>query len=172
MSEDMEIQIWAYIDRSCSEAEYNRVADLIATNPEWQEKHHELIAFHHDLTTETDLIKAPENMAEHILQAIPAKQQVSGISRKIQVITWCIRAVAAFFIISMGICLINIIPTIEITTYAGNMLPEFNWNYNVPELAMSNNSRYVYIAYIGLIAIVVISDYLLRKKLKAYSLLA
>ena len=53
--QDIEIQIWDYIDGNCSSEEQLRISDLIATNSVWQKKYEEALAIHRSLQTNLEL---------------------------------------------------------------------------------------------------------------------
>lgn len=171
MSEDMELQLWEYIDGDCTETERKRVAGLIATNAAWAKAYRELKALQADIHTHLQ----PElttDITQGIMQALPRPEaNKPAPSKKIIALTWCIRAIAAFYIIALGVCLINILQGIELTTGGIDIMPDLSWGDYVPNATLSKEAQLLYIAYILIIACVIFTDKLLRKKLKAHFLL-
>src|SRR5690606_32451183 len=110
-AEDIDIQLWAYIDGTCPPEEQKRVADLIVQDTTWKSKYEELLAFHQlvqtDLTAETVSSAFTGNVMAKIAAPVAQKNKSTFI------LTWGIRAVAAFFIISIGAVLVYYIATAD-----------------------------------------------------------
>ena len=97
--QDMEQQIWAYIDGVCSTDERNRIDKLLKINLDWKNKYRELLDVHQllsDSETEQPSLRFTKNVMEEIARSQIAPATKNYINKKI------IWGIAAFFIILIG----------------------------------------------------------------------
>ena len=93
--ENLEQQLWSYIDGSSSVEERNTIEKLLASNGEWKSKYHELLEVH-QLVRSTDLeqpsMRFTKNVMEEIAKLHIAPATKNYINKKI------IWGIASFFI--------------------------------------------------------------------------
>lgn len=98
--QQMEEQIWNYIDGHASEQEVSFVERMIAADMEWQKKYRELLEVNQLLKTNIELeqpsLRFSKNVMEQIRTFKPAPATVQYINKNI------IRGIAAFFILTIG----------------------------------------------------------------------
>ncbi len=93
--EDREMQLWAYIDGQCSDADSRRIALLISGNADWKEEYEQLLALHNTLTAtepEQPSLRFSRNVMEAINTAQPARAAKSYIN------PWVLRLIAGIFV--------------------------------------------------------------------------
>lgn len=162
--EDIEIQIWAYIDGSCSELEKADVAKHIATDEQWANCYAEALSMHQSLTNSLEAEAAPVQLVNNVMQHV-APQTTSS---KTLVFKWGIRAVAAFFLILIPVLLIYTIAQTDFSfTDRVNLIPESN-GFTLSEKAMSILKMLA--GFVLLVALLISSDHILRSKSKPTSL--
>jgi anti-sigma factor RsiW len=94
----MEERLWDYIDGFCSDAERNAIGDLIAADPEWQDKYRELLEWQAAMgATELDApsLRFTRNVMEEIARHRVAPATTSYFNRRI------IGGIAAFFLLAI-----------------------------------------------------------------------
>lgn len=110
-AEDIDIQLWAYIDGTNTAKEQQRVAALIVQDGVWKEKYEELLAFHQMVQADIQAEPLSSSFADKVMAKIetPVAQKTTASVA----LTWGIRAVAAFFIISISTMLAYYIVTAD-----------------------------------------------------------
>ena len=76
---EMEVQLWEYIDGFSNEAEKSAIEKLIAENAEWKAKYHELLEVHQSLNLvelEAPSLRFTKNVMEEI-----AKYQIAPATK-------------------------------------------------------------------------------------------
>lgn len=68
----MEERLWDWIDGLCSAEEAAEVQHLVATLPEWKEKHHELVAIHQSLKADIELMQPSMRFTKNVMEQIAA----------------------------------------------------------------------------------------------------
>jgi len=105
--EEMEIQLWEYIDGTCSHDERVRISQLINTDELWKQKHAELTAFDTKMHTELGPATTAPGFAAQVMGGI--NPVTTG--RNKAALNISIKAVACFFIVitvvSLGYVLFN-----------------------------------------------------------------
>ena len=92
MQEDIEIQLWAYIDGQCSAEEKQRIEKLLATDPVWKTAYADINTLHHSLQqaeTEEPSMRFTQNTMDAIENARIAKRADKYLNSRL------IRAMAA-----------------------------------------------------------------------------
>ncbi len=98
--QDIEIQVWDYIDNECSSEDNARISKLITTDKIWLTKYQELLSVHHSLQTELKTEQVSSGFAATTMSKLSPK---ASTPQKLKpFFTWSIRAVVAFFIISIS----------------------------------------------------------------------
>lgn len=97
--QNMEDQLWDYIDGNCKEEEKSFIEKLLETNQEWREKYKELLEVHQlmqgSLELEEPSMRFTQNVMEEIARHQIAPATKTYINKKI------IWGIAAFFIVSL-----------------------------------------------------------------------
>lgn len=104
---NMEQELWEYIDELCTEADRQRIAELIRTNSKWAAMHKELLAFQQELAESSELQEPHMRFTQNIMDTIAGMQPVPVMRRYIN--RSLMRGLAAFFIISTGLSLLLIL---------------------------------------------------------------
>ena len=92
--EEIEFQIWQYIDGTCTGTEHDRIAALIVTHAAWKRKHKELAALNESLSetfeAEVPSMRFSKNVMDRIATtplARPSKKYINlGVIRSITVL--------------------------------------------------------------------------------------
>lgn len=129
-AEDIEIQLWEYIDGTCNQAEKERVAALIAQDPAWKNMYEELLAFHQSVHTGIEAGQVSAEFTGKVMDKILSP--VGSNATKTSVFTWGIRAVVAFFIISISAVLVAYVATADFSTADPSPARGFNFDKIIP----------------------------------------
>jgi len=159
-AEDIDIQLWAYIDGTCTPDEQKRVEQLLAHDPIWENTYEELLDFHK--TIQANVMTEPANslLTDNIMAKIEAtapKQSTTSIA-----LTWGIRAVAAFFVLTISGLLIYYISTADFNTSA-NSLRSISLDITIPPSV--KNALSMLTGFTVLIFLLVAADSLFRKRM-------
>jgi len=95
--EEIERQLWAYIDGTCNEADKNRIAILIAADAVWMQEYNELIALHTSISDNLELEQPSMRFAKDVMDNI-AKTNIAPAAKQ-YINKGVIKGIAAFFII-------------------------------------------------------------------------
>ena len=160
-AEDIEIQLWEYIDGSCSQAEKERVAALIAQDTAWKNMHEELLAFHQSVQTDMMVVPASPEFADKVMDKIlsPAGSNATQLS----MLTWGIRAVVAFFIISISTVLVAHVATADFSITAPSPANGFNFEKIIPSPGSGTVSMFTAFAF--LLFLLLAADSFFRNKM-------
>jgi len=155
--EELEMQLWEYIDGTCSGADSQRIAVLIASDEEWRHKYNELYAIHSAIATSAELEHPPMRFTKNVMESVAATHIAPATKKYIN--KSIIRGIAAFFIIT-------------IASLLGYALANTNWSggagtFTIPKFNLGNlfNSSFFNIAIaINIVLALVLADKILRKK--------
>ena len=109
---NIEEQLWNYLDGSCTAEEHAAIAHLIATDKTYQQKYEEILAFNQELET-IELDAPPMAFTYNVMEAIRTEEASKPLKAAID--SRIIKAIAAFFILSIVVLL-------------GVALATTNWN--------------------------------------------
>lgn len=109
--QDIEQQIWEYLDGTCSAVDRQRIGRLISEDAQWKELYTELSALNTELGTALNIEEAPLLLSQKVISQI---EQQPIIKKSPSALTWAIRAIAAFFIISIGLLLVDSLSNYDI----------------------------------------------------------
>lgn len=158
--EDIEIQLWEYIDGSCDEAEQKRISLLIANDTIWAETYTQLstanIEFQSNLTTATPSV----NFTNNVIQQLPAKEA----SRSRTILNLSVKTTGYFFIASVLAATVYAIFNTDWEFEKSN-IPNLNLNIAKPEIQLSNSALFA-VAFIATILLLIMADSLFRKKMQ------
>jgi hypothetical protein len=68
----MEERLWDWMDGLCTAEEGTAVQQLVATQPEWKEKHQALLAVHQSLKADIELMQPSLRFAKNVMDQIAA----------------------------------------------------------------------------------------------------
>lgn len=94
--EDIEMQLWDYLDGRCTDGQLQRIRRLLDTDTTWQQKYQELAAIHQLIqqnNTEQPSMRFSKNVMEHIAGTAIAKPAHKYISNRV------IGSIGALFLI-------------------------------------------------------------------------
>ena len=97
--QNMEDQLWDYIDGSLKEEEKSFIENLLETNQEWREKYNELLEVHQLMQGSIELDEPSMRFSQNVMEEI-ARYQIAPAT-KTYINKKVIRGIAAFFIISL-----------------------------------------------------------------------
>jgi hypothetical protein len=97
--QNMEDQLWDYIDGSLKEEEKSFIKKLLETNQEWREKYNELLEVHQLMQGSIELDEPSMRFSQNVMEEI-ARYQIAPAT-KTYINKKVIRGIAAFFIISL-----------------------------------------------------------------------
>jgi len=147
MDQDMEQQIWEYIDGHCSPAEKEVIARNLAENPIWKSKYNELITVHKMLQQEElDMpsLRFTKNVMEEISRYQVAPATKNYINKNV------IRGITSFFLVMIVGLIIYFIGQIHWNSSStDNLVPAFNLDANKLNWSKMLNNTYVNI-FIGI----------------------
>lgn len=158
MQEDIDIQLWAYIDGDCSPEDSARIAHLIATDAEWKQQYEELIQFNNTLATDLQTHEAPATLADNVMREVSPRKR-SAYSK---VLNWGIRGVAAFFIVAVVATLVPLLADIEWSSANNSISPDWNLHFTLPQLPTGDYA--IVLAFAVAILLLVAADMLFRQR--------
>lgn len=101
--EDIDIQLWRYIDGDCSEQDKERIAKLIEKDEAWTIAYQELQDFNNTLHQHKTIQKTSEGFVDRAMDAISTPQAKTA---KDYLNTWVTKSLVAFFIILISTILV------------------------------------------------------------------
>lgn len=97
--EEMEIQLWEYIDGTCTAEQRDRISALIADDATWKACYDDLMSFHHNMRTDTMPEQTTANFTGNVMGALDAS--ASRFAARKRKLTFSFSVIAAFFIVSI-----------------------------------------------------------------------
>ena len=159
--DEIEMQLWEYIDSTCSEADRQRIAMLIATDPLWQEGYTELSLLHTGISSSLELEQPSMRFTKDVMDAVAATHIAPATKKYINLNI--VRGIAAFFIIGVA-------------TLLGVALATANMNDGhklaLPDLGLETlfNSTFFYAAIgVNILLALLLADVVVRRKQAAAS---
>jgi hypothetical protein len=168
--QQIEEQLWSYIDGSASAAEKVFVEKMLASHDEWKAKYKEQLELHQLLMNETELEQPPLRFTKNVME------QVAGVQPKAATSTYInkniIRSIAAFFIITIGSLLIYSFSQINWAASGSNstLIPYDLKDIQLPkfEIAKLFNSTVLYsLLMVTVVLGLMLFDGFLRRKKSA-----
>ncbi len=164
MEQEMEKQIWDFIDGRCSDTEKAFMLHQFAQNPVWNDKYKELLRIH-DLLQYKELempsLRFTKNVMEEIAQYNVAPATKNYINKNI------IRGIFAFFLVMIGGLFIYFVGQIHWSGQStGTMLPAFSQDANKLNWGKILTSSYVniFIGVSAMLGLILLDKYLQTKK--------
>ncbi len=159
--EDIEIQLWEYIDGICSDTDSARIARLISEDAAWNQKHNELLAFNAEISRNLELDQPSLRFTKNVMEAVAAAHIAPATKKYIN--PAIIRGIAAFFVLMIATLLIY---TFAITDWHSSSSPLVN-SFSIKKIEVNNVFKSSYINIILMVNVVLallIIDKVLRKK--------
>lgn len=135
--QQIEEQLWSYIDGSTTEAEKNFVEQMLATHSQWNTKYKEQLELHKILMNETELEQPSLRFTKNVMDGIAGMKPKQATNTYIN--KYIIRSIAAFFVITISALLIYSFSQINWTASTGNtlLLPFDTKNIQLPNYDLS-----------------------------------
>jgi hypothetical protein len=158
---EIEMQIWEYLDRLCSAEDEQRISMLIASDPSWKAKHEEIVAMHAAIGNNLEQEQPGMRFTQNVMDAV-FKEAIAPAA-KTYLNKWVIRGIAAFFVVILGVFIINAFGTVDATDAGSNYLPSLNLDWFTAPSIPFNTLFYGFI-FLNIIAGLILVDSLLKKK--------
>jgi hypothetical protein len=157
--EEMEIQLWEYIDGTCTTEQRSRISALIATDAVWKACYEDLLSFQHSVQADAVPERISANFTENVMSVLDAS--ANRLAARKRMLTLSIRVIAAFFIVSIVLLLSYAL----IDAGGVSFTPS---EYRLPDIQMPQVQLPSYTPFIaGLLAVIMLLaafDKMLRKK--------
>jgi hypothetical protein len=167
--QQIEEQLWSYIDGSATAAEKTFVEKMLAANEEWKAKYREQLELHQLLMNETELEQPSLRFTKNVMDGIAGMQPKAATSTYIN--PNIIRSIAAFFIITIGGLLIYSLSQADWSSSGGsNIISIDTSSLKVPQFELSKlfSSSVMNIVFmISMILGLMVFDGFLRRKKSA-----
>ncbi len=163
MEQEMDVQLWEYIDGICNETDAERIALLIKENAAWAEKYAELIAFNSEIVGSIELEQPSLRFTKNVMEAVAATHIAPAAKKYINPII--IRGIAAFFVVMILSTLVYAFAT---ASYGSNSSSFFS-ELSLSKLDLSGIYSSAFLKVFMMVNIVlglVLADGVLRKEKK------
>ncbi len=162
--DEIEMQLWEYMDGTCSVADMQRISVLVERDAMWKEKYQELSALHAGLSKNLELEQPSMRFTQNVMDAV-AKEHVAPAT-KIYINKNIIRGIAAFFILMLTTVFGYALATAHGDTSATGLLSKLNFSrVNYGKLFSSTTVNLI-IAINVVIGLVLFDTILRRKKVQ------
>ena len=155
-TEDIDVQLWAYIDKQCSDAEAQRIGLLIATDQNWAAQYDQLLAFHNELAqadTEQPSLRFTRNVMETITATKPAP------ATKTYVNPWVPRGIASLFALMLTAIFIYILPGLN---WSSTPSPASSFRFDYGKIVIGN--WWVALLLVNIVLLIIFIDAVLRRE--------
>lgn len=161
--EDIEIQLWDYIDGTCSDADRARISLLVDTDSTWKQLYDEAMATHSTMQTNLAPIPAGNTFTDSVMaQLAPAAKP--GMKKLLNL---SIKAVACFFIVAvLGLSVYAAAVTDWgfSTSASAIALPKFK--FSMPEMNFNISSSGVAVAgFCAVVLVLMMADNFFRGRM-------
>ena len=132
----MEEQLWSYIDGTCSPAEQQAIARLIAQDETWRIQYNELLKLNQEFGT-IELDEPSMAFTYNVMETIRTENAMKPLKAAINKrIIW---GIAAFFIVTIAALVIFALSSVNWSVPAGNS--SFDINIKMPEQLDSSHLK-------------------------------
>lgn len=168
--QQIEEQLWNYIDGSASAAEKTFVEKMLEDNEEWKAKYKEQLELHQILITETELEQPSLRFTKNVMDGIAGMQPKAATNTYIN--KNIVRSIAAFFILTISALLIYSFTQVNWAASSGNKLslPFDTKNIQLPNYNFSklfNSNLLNILMMITVVSCLMLFDGFLRRKKSA-----
>jgi len=157
--EEVEIQLWEYIDGTCTAEQRGRINALITNDATWKACYEDLLSFHHNVQGDIHLHPTSPAFTEKVMGVLDVS--ASRLAARKRMLTLSIRVIAAFFIISIALLLSYALIDAGGVSFAPS-------EYRLPDIQLPQVQLPSYTPFIaGLLAVIILLaafDKMLRKK--------
>lgn len=153
--EEIEIQLWDYIDNRCSEEERMRIAMLVTTDAVWKKLYSEITAAN-DLLNTTEAEHTSMRFSKNVMEAV-ATTSIAPRTTKYMNHT-LIKAIAGFMVACMAVLLVYVIAATDWSTVPSTTVNDMNLDW------MSHPLVLQVAGFIVVILLLAFTDSLLRRK--------
>jgi ABC-type multidrug transport system permease subunit len=161
-NEEMEMQIWDYMDGLATPGEKQRISELIEQDEAWREKFQQLQALQTTLLQNLELDQPSMRFTKNIMEAITATSITPATAKYIN--KSIIRSIAAFFIITITAFTGYALLTLNWHTGTTHLIPELNYKAISLTQLFDSNMLNLVIA-INIVLALVLADKIIRKQI-------
>jgi hypothetical protein len=164
--QQMEEQLWSYIDGSATAAEKSFVEKMLAAGEEWKAKYRELLELHQLLVKDTELEQPSLRFTKNVMDGIAGMQPKKATGSYVN--KYIIRSIAAFFIITISALLVYAFTQVSwSSTGNGNIIADYFKKVKMPAMNFSifyNSTLINSMIMILLVLVLMFFDRLLNRK--------
>ena len=164
--EEIELQTWEYVDGTCNEADRQRIAHLVVSDPVWKAAFTELSVLHGGIAGSIEMEEPSLRFTKNVMEAVAAEHVAPATGRYIN--KSIIRGIAAFFILTITAVLVYAFATSKASPEQPGLLSQLT----VPSLDFGTifNSTFVDVVLaVNVVLALVLGDMVLRRKKTKYS---
>ena len=158
-NEGIEMQLWEYLDGTCSVPDMQRISILIERDPVWKQKYGELSALHSGIANSMELEQPSMRFTQNVMDMVAAQHIAPATTKYIN--KNIIRGIAALFItmlaVIFGYALANSGTSSSVT------LPKLDFS-KINLSSIFNSTTITSIIMVNIIIGLVLFDTLLRRK--------
>lgn len=159
--EEIEIQLWDYIDGTCAEADEQRISLLITNDSVWRDTYKELLTTDHDFRNNLTTAAPSPKFTDNMLQQLPSKNRTAKGKGLLNI---SIKTISYFFITAV---LAATSYTIFNTDWQFKKSSNLSFNINIPEPQIHiSNTTLLIMAFIAIILLLLLADNIFRKKMQ------
>ena len=156
--EEIEIQVWEYIDGVCSVADRERIANLITTDVAWIDAFNELSALHQNIGAGLETAEPSLRFSKNVMEAIDTVKFAPSARGHIN--QWIIRGIAAVFIAGILTMLVYGFSLAHWSTATTSDYPRLTTGFS----SFFSSPVITAIMFVNAILVLVLVDKLLRRK--------
>ena len=157
--EEIEKELWEYIDGTCNEADMQRISILIATDSVWMQEYNELAILHASVPKDLELDQPSMRFTKNVMDKVAAEHLAPATKKYIN--KGIIRGIAAVFVIMISIALGYAFATANLNAdNSGSLLKIGKTNIG----NIFNGPAVNWIIYANIVLILLFADTLLRRK--------
>lgn len=164
MEQELEKQIWEFIDGHCTDVEKAFIIQQLAVNPVWKNKYNELLLVHEMLRQEElemPSLRFAKNVMEEIAQYQVAPATKNYINKNV------IRGISAFFLVMIGGLFIYFVGQIHWSSSStGTLMPAYSLDANKLNWSkmLSNSYVNIFIGISAILGLILLDKYMQTKK--------
>ncbi len=118
--QQIEEQLWSYIDGGVTADEKNFVEQMLATRADWNAKYREQLQLHKMLMNETELDQPSLRFTKNVMDGIAGMHPTQATNTYIN--KYIIRSIAAFFVITISALLVYSISQVNWASSSGSRI--------------------------------------------------
>ena len=158
-NEEIELQLWEYIDCTCTDADKERIALLVANDAAWREKFDALTVLHADIEEMMEVEQPSMRFTKNVMEAVAQVQIATPTKQYIN--RGIIRGIAAFFLIGIFLMIGYAFATTKWNSSTASIASSFSFS----KLSGFISSPVINIVIaINVVLLLVLVDTLLRRK--------